>query len=124
MGLVIFKFSKGIYSKHSLIKAAYSYVDDYYVHLDEGEKDYIVELEPKQTSTLKVSEKDFLNEMLVQEVRNIVEDKTYRLREMIYARALASTIIDDSDYSDDLNCDNSTNSNLEDILVDWFEKNE
>ena len=52
----------------------------------------------------------------MQETRKIVEDRTKKLRETIYARAMASTIIDEEETTD---ADESVDAN--NFLVDWFD---
>lgn len=111
-----FVFKKKIYSKVALFKAAYQYIDDYYIHLDEDETNYFVDVEKKNTERKDITEKEFLNEMILQETRKIVEDRTKNLRETIYARAMASTIIDEEETTD---ADESVDAN--NFLVDWFD---
>lgn len=113
-----FKFNKSLYSKEALIKAAYNYIDDFYLHLDCDEEYFLVEMQPRRKEQLCPTEKEFQNEMLIQETRRIVNERTSKLREMMYARALASTVIEEPTE------DNAAESdNAEQILVDWFEKN-
>lgn len=114
----IFTFKKELYSKEALLKSAYRYVDDFYIHLDDNQLDYIVEIEPKK-EYVELNIEEFKNEMLIQETRKIVADKTHNLREMIFARAMASTIIienDDMELVED--------NDVDDILVNWFDKYE
>ena len=58
-----FKFNKEIYPAAVLLKSAYSFTDKAYVHLDEKEGYYIVDIEAK-TGCKDIEEKDFINEML------------------------------------------------------------
>lgn len=111
-----FTFNKSIYSKEALLKASYAYIDNFYMHLDENVDFYIVEIEPKNQYNL-FSEDEFKNEMLIQETRKIVAEKTHKLREIIYSRAMASTVIDDTDMITD-----QQDEEVEGILVNWFDK--
>lgn len=65
-------------------------------------------------------EKQFANEALTQSARYKVMQETKEIRELILGRALASTIIDDSDtgFVDDKNI------HAEDILNSWFDEND
>ena len=114
---MIFKYNKDLYSKDSLIKAAYKFIDDFYLHLDCDEKYYYVDIESKEGKL--IDEKSFNNELLIQQTRSIVQERTGKLREMMYARALASTVIEKVDdyYSDE-------DYNENEILVDWFDEYE
>ncbi|SNU06189.1 His-Xaa-Ser system protein HxsD [Lachnospiraceae bacterium] len=115
-----FEFSKELYSKESLIKAAYDFIDDYYVHLDSTSEKYIVYLDSK-TNDNHLSEKEFINAILIHETRKIVFEKTNRIREMLYARAMASTLIDEG-YEDSSEKMYSTDSySADEILTDWFD---
>lgn len=115
---MILKLNKTLYSKEALFKAAYSYIDDFYIHIDVDDLNYIVEIEGKEQDN-SIDEREFINELLMQETRRIVNDRTYNLREIMYARAMASTVIDDG-----MNCDVSDSVDIEEIIVDWFDKNE
>lgn len=114
-------FNKELYSKTSLIKAAYNFTDLYYVHLDADEKYYYVSIEAKSGDNC-VSEKDFVNEMLAQSVRHEVYLQTKNIRELLLARAMATSIIvDDGIEENDL----SEQTFLEnEILKDWFDNDE
>ncbi len=112
-----FLFSKELYSKEALIKAAYDYIDDYYIHLDSDEQNYYVQLEAKDDNP-QLSENDFKNTILIHEMRKVVSEKTGKLREIMYARAMASTVIEDNNIEDN---DLYNDDNAEDILKDWFD---
>jgi His-Xaa-Ser system protein HxsD len=115
-----YKFNRQLYSKEALFKAAYQYIDDFYLHLDCTEEYYIVDLETKQSDN-KFDEQEFVNEMLINETRRIVNDRTGKIRELMYARAMATTVIGENtsegEYSE-------ADEDADDILVDWFEENE
>ena len=116
---MIFKFNKDLYSKEALIKAAYRFTDRSYVHLDIDDTYYIVSIQMKSDCQI-INEEEFQNELLGEMVRMHVTEKTRNIREMILARALSSTIIERS--QEELNLGEETDIN--DILTDWFEKNE
>lgn len=113
-----YQFKKELYSKIALLKAAYNYTDKAFVHLDSDDNFYIVEIEMK-TSTIPISEKEFINEMLVQSVRHEIYIQTKNIRELMLARALATTVVTQKGSEDAL-------QKLEDpytedeILKDWF----
>ncbi len=114
------KFSKELYSKEVLMKAAFSFTDIMYIHLDTNEQEYLVTLIAKDNVSGDDIYLKFENELIAQQTRLIVAEKTKNIREMIVARSLSSTIINispiDDEETDDFKAD--------DILIDWFEKNE
>ena len=87
----LYKFNKELYSKEDLMKTSYRFIDDFYIHLDVDDQYYYVTIQSKEDKKLKKEE--FMNEMLVQQTRNIINKETRNIREMIYARAMASTLI-------------------------------
>lgn len=121
-----YSFNKELYNKEALLKAAYSFTDKAYIHLDADEEYYIVTVEMKgDTGAGIISEKDFQNEILAQRVRQIVSKQTKHVRELMLARAFSSTIIDSNEcdgyHEDELTLDDV---DRQDILMDWFEKYE
>lgn len=111
------KFSKQLYPKYALIKSAYNFTDVAYIHIDCDEDYYIVDIRSKKNE-LPVQEGDFENEMLSQSARYVVFQKTKNIRELITARAMASTLIGEMDPSND---DSEENFDMDDVLKDWFE---
>lgn len=109
-------FSKELYSKTALIKAAYNFTDKAYLHLDADEKHYIVTFEMKNENDL-VSEKDFENEMLAQSVRHEIYLQTKNIRELIMARAMATSVIAEINESFDVPDEQFSEDK---ILKDWF----
>ena len=116
-----FKFERDIYPKVALLKASYNYTDKAFIHLDADDKYFFVEIEMKEPSE-ELSEKEFLNEMLSQTIRHEVYLQTRNIRELMLARAMASTIITETD----VNClddDTEGDYNENEILKDWFSEN-
>ncbi|MBR4314521.1 MAG: His-Xaa-Ser system protein HxsD [Lachnospiraceae bacterium] len=117
----IIKLSKNIYNKEPILKAAYIFSDVFYVYVDENNTDYLIKLEFKNVKNEKnehFSDKEFINEVIVQSVRYNIMQQTKNIRELILGRALASTMVNDSTkYEND-----SADIEINDILVDWFDK--
>ena len=112
-----FKLNKELYDKKTIFKAAYSFTDIAYIHLDMDDDYFVVDIEMKADNNV-LSEKDFVNELLTQKVREYINADTKNIRELIMARAYASTIVEKSpreeiDHEDDVDIDA--------ILKDWFE---
>lgn len=115
------KYSKEIYDKDVLVKAAYSLSDTAYFHLDADEKYYLVEIVPKDSNDHSEYEKRFENELLAQQTRKIVINKTKNIRELIAARALSSTIVELGDEEAE---PKDTGFDAKNILKDWFSNHE
>lgn len=114
------KFTKDLYPKEAVLKAAQFFTDRYYMSLDVDERYYYVDIEPIDGVWEENIEKQFANEALTQSARYKIMQETKEIRELILGRALASTIIDDSDngFVDD------ENIHAEDILNSWFDEND
>lgn len=116
------KFHKELYPKVALIKAAYNFTDTAYVHLDADDDYYYVTLIPKGAEDDKVDERRFVNEILAQCVRHEVYLQTKNIRELLLARAMATSVIVDEDAVDADDQDEAFAE--EDILQDWFSAHE
>ena len=114
-----YRFNKSLYSKVALLKAAYNYTDKAYIHLDVDGEYYYVNFEMKPGSDM-FSEKEFTNEMLAQAVRHEVYIQTKNIRELMLARAMATTIVTDTDNEINTFSDDDMYSEDE-ILKDWFD---
>ena len=116
------KYDSSIYSKEALVKAAFSFIDDYYVHLEQSDGLFFVRLTPKKQPGDKEIISKFENELLSASVRLHVYEETHVLREIMLARAMASTmILDDKAYDNAFKSEDETaNEQLSSILEDWF----
>ncbi|MBR6407861.1 MAG: His-Xaa-Ser system protein HxsD [Clostridia bacterium] len=112
-----YRFSKEIYQKEALIKAAYRYTDKAYIHLDADENNFYVDIEAKSQEN-HITEKEFKNAILAEMVRLYISDRTKNVRELILARAFSSTIIE----KDDLEPPPENDYNIANILTDWFDE--
>lgn len=111
------KFRRELYSKTALMKASYNFTDKAYVHLDADDGYYYVEIEPKDPD-FKIDELDFTNEMLAQAVRHEVYRQTRNIRELLLARAMATSVIIDEELADEN--EESGVFAEDEILRDWF----
>ena len=115
------RFCKELYSKIALIKAAYNFTDKAYVHLDADDNYFYVTIEPKNQCS-SISDQEFVNEMLTQSVRHEVYQQTKNIRELLLARAMASSIIIDEKLLEDN--DEPEVFDEEYILKEWYQANE
>lgn len=86
------------------------------------EKYYYVFLKEKKED-IEIKEDDFMNEMLTQSVRHEVYLQTKNIRELLYARSLATSVIVD-DESEDKQNRLQKDFNEDEILKDWFDNND
>lgn len=114
-----FKFDKSLYPKTAFIKAAYNFTDKVYLHLYQDSNYWIIDINSKAESE-SVQYSEFENEMLAQSVRCLIYSQTKNIRELILARAFASTMISTQGDQASLN----ENMNISNALKDWFERYE
>lgn len=124
------QYSKEFYSKEALLKAAYHFTDRAYIYLGVENNSFFVDFSAKEDSTFDIEklENEFKNELLAQVIHQTVSKETTALRELLVARALSSTMIDESVPSD-VNTDNKPMSadaqdELDAIAKDWFDENQ
>ena len=115
-------YNKSMYSKQALLKAAYHFTDDYYIHLDADETHYLVNIRSKDGSEDPKELKGlFSNEILVQSTREAVLNQTMDIRKMVLGRAIASTIIDEQETRD-FTAKQGSETERTDLFNDWYDK--
>ena len=113
-------FLKELYPQIVLIKSAYAFTDRAYIHLDADDRYYIVKIYPKEGYD-PITEKEFMNEMLCQCVRHEVYQQTKTVRELLIARSMASTVIEQSSVTSEDAIQPEQVWDEKQILTDWFE---
>lgn len=116
-----FEADKGIYPLAAILKAAYAFVGRTYVHLGDNDSTWSVSLTSKDGSSGEITAKEFENELLSQAVRLSVFQQTHTIRELLLARALSSTMVEDSESAPEDAEEDISQEELEQILTDWFE---
>lgn len=114
------KFNKELYSKVALIKAAYNYTDIAYLHLDADDNYYYVSIESKN-SEQEINADDFVNEILAQSIRHEVFLQTKNIRELLLARAMATSVVLENNQENLLQ---DEEFDEKEILKDWFAEND
>ncbi len=113
-----------MYPKEALLKACYGRLNAFYFHLSQFEGQYHVEITPKDDTSEEDISRTFENELLSQTVRLLVANKTRNIRQLLMARAMASTIVDEENQFDpagDSDKETDDDVRLEEILKDWFQ---
>ena len=111
-----FRFSKTLYPKSVLLNSAYNFTDRAYIHLDESGENYIVHITSKDNSQIEYRE--FENEMLAQAIRHEIYQQTKELRQLTVARAMASTLVEETPVLES----EEEHFDLDDVMKDWFER--
>ena len=124
------QYSKEFYSKEALLKAAYHFTDKAYVYLGVEGNSFFVDFSAKDDIAFDIDklENEFKNELLAQVIHQTVSKETTALRELLVARALSSTMVDESTTSN-MNTDNgpmsvAAQNELDAIAKDWFDENQ
>lgn len=120
-----FKANKKLFPSEALLKAAYSFLDSVYIHFEEDDSSWLVEIEPKGQAKLPDEiGKKFENELLAQTVRMNVMNRTKTIREIVLARAMTSTMISDEDPIEKIQAEQAdiSDETLDAILTDWFDR--
>ena len=109
----------------ALLKAAYHFTDVAFIHLDADIDYYYAELNMKKSGDI-ITEEEFVNELLTQSLRHEVYQETKNIRELLLARAMASSIVADPDVVEEINQTEETEDlyREEEILKEWFSNNE
>lgn len=120
------RYDANIYPREAVIKAAYTFIGSYYVHLAYENESIEVLFTAMDGGDLPDNiGKKFENELLAQTVRLHVYDKTHVIREILMARAMSSSMVykkDPIELFDDNENDNT--DEIDSILEDWFKNNE
>jgi len=119
--MVIAEYKKELYPKVAIIKAAYHLLDRGYVHIDMDEDSFLVQVTAKPSCSENDLKLELDNEILAQAVRFYIYEQTHEIRDILVARAMASTIINAEPEEDTAQ---ESNERLDEILKDWFDKHE
>ncbi len=110
------RISKELYSRNVLLKTCYKFTDDYYIHLTSDEREYIINISSKDNEDIDIKGA-ICNELIEQANRELVFKETHSIREILFARAMASSVIYSDDSSEEINTDVKDDS----AMKDWFD---
>lgn len=119
--------SKSVYLPQVILKAAYAFLKDAYIHIDETSDAWVLNFTLKSNSCdIENLVDEFENELISQAVRWNVYQQTHTLRELLMARAMTSTMIDEDDPLDRIAEAQADidQEELDDILTNWFDNHE
>ena len=118
---MVIKLAKEFYNKEIITKAAFLFTNDYYISLDADAGYFYVSIERKDGVVDPSIEKEFVNEMLAQSVRHLIYKQTKGIRELLLARAMATSVITDTDNDEG---NDEVDFSEDEILKDWFYNND
>lgn len=120
------QYDKEFYSKEALLKAAYHFTDRAYVYLGVEDDSFFVDFTAKGGTQFDKEklENEFKNELLAQVIHQTVSKETTVLRELLVARALSSTMVDEGISSDaaESPMTEDAQDELDAIAKDWFDE--
>ena len=120
------QYDKEFYSKEALLKAAYHFTDRAYVYLGVEDGSFFVEFTAKGGTQFDKEklENEFKNELLAQVIHQTISKETTVLRELLVARALSSTMVDEGISSDvaESPMTEDAKDELDAIAKDWFDE--
>lgn len=120
------QYDKEFYSKEALLKAAYHFTDRAYVYLGVEDGSFFVDFTAKGRAQFDKEklENEFKNELLAQVIHQTVSRETTVLRELLVARALSSTMVDEGISSDAVESPMTEDAQdaLDTIAKDWFDE--
>jgi His-Xaa-Ser system protein HxsD len=86
--IIFFNIDKELFSNDAILQTSYKFTDIYYCEIKTQDSTYMIVLKPKNFSINKKNIKeDFLNELIDQQLRVSLYNKTYQTREMIVKKA-------------------------------------
>ena len=109
------KYSQELYSKNVLFKTCYKFTDNAYIHLDADNNYFIVTISPKDINDATDYSLEFSNRMIEEVNREIITEQTKNIRQILFARSMASTVVYDDEIAE-------INTDVEDksAMKDWF----
>ena len=119
-------YSKELYSKKALLKAAYHFTDNYYIYLGVEDNSFFVDFSTKDDSSIDSDalQNQFKNEILAQVIHQSISTETSDLRKLLVARALSSTMVDEEEDIPDNAPENMSEESLNElsaIAKDWYD---
>ena len=109
------RYKKELYSKSVLFHTCYRFTEHTYIHLDVDETDYIVSIQAKETDDKKDYVALFSNQIIEEASREDIMEKTKNIRQILFARAMASSVIFEDKDEENLYADDKS------AMKDWFD---
>lgn len=78
---------KELYSKEAVLKTVHLYHDEYSITIDIDERVYILNVKPLKNALF--SKEEFLSNLQEQQLREVLNEQSGKLREVIYQKAFS-----------------------------------
>lgn len=124
------RVDKDLYTRDVLLKTAYGFTDRAYIHLSHDDNSWIISWTDMPDS--HISPLQFENELISQQLRAQILDKTSDIRKILLARAFASSSLDVSSITTSISDANkqvvsaqddySNDEEAANILKGWFDQ--
>lgn len=114
------RFRKNVYSSRQILRAAYVFTDQAYIYLDDDEKYTYVYIDAKENGDISEIQGELKNEVLAQVLRDSINERTKTIRDVIFQRAMSSSMIVPDKFFSNLEESEQVDFDLEPILKDWF----
>lgn len=121
-GTCIFRIKKELYPLKTLYRAAYLFIDDYYIGMDCDGEDYLVIFSGKEKRADRDDIGRFQNELLAQSIKCIANQETKQIRELIVTRALYSAFIPEEEMDETVNTETEEDYDLDEIAKVWYDE--
>lgn len=109
------RYKKELYTRNVLFKTCYKFTDNAYIHLDADNYDFIVSITPKDDKDITDYGFEFSNQMIEETNREIVVEQTKNIRQILFARSMASTVVYDEGIAEI-----ETDVDDKSAMKDWF----
>ena len=124
-GTFVFQIKKELYPIKALYRAAYLFLDDYYVGMDCDKEHYVVIFSGKEKRADCDDIGRFQNELLAQSIKCIADQDTKQIRELIVTRALYSAFIPEEktdENEETQNTEPEDDYDLDEIAKAWYDE--
>ena len=120
------RIKKSLYPLKAVYRAAYLFMDDYYIGLDMDEEHFMIRFTGKDGQIDSDRVGNFQNELLNQCLKLAVSQDTQELRELIVTRALYSAFIPEDDTEESGEQEEETGDpdqfDLDEIAKAWYDE--
>lgn len=117
-GSLVFSVKQSVYPLKAIYRAAYLFVDRYYIGLDQKDDSYEISFSGKEHAADEADMGAFQNELLHQSLKLAMDQDTKEIRELIVTRALYSAFIPEK-VSD---VESEDEYDLDEIAKAWYEE--
>lgn len=120
-GTLVFQVKQSVYPLKAIYRAAYLFMDRYYIGIDYRNDSYEIRFSGKEHTADEGDIGDFQNELLHQCLKLAMDQDTREIRELIVTRALYSAFIPEEPASFE-ETEEENDYDLNEIAKAWYEE--